>query len=92
MNSYRKLEFKSYVFDGYCVWFDLEKYSTKASLINAIKNHLLNFLKTFNLKALQHYANKTELYCDEAYEDCNDMVNKTTPDTTIYVFERSTRN
>jgi hypothetical protein len=92
MNEYRKLEFKSNVFDGYFLWIDVSKYNDKAALIRVVKNHLINFLKTFNLKALEKYANNIEIYCDEIYIDCNDIIKKTTPNTTIYLFENSIRN
>ena len=89
MNSYRKLEFRSKVFDGYFLWVDLSKHSDKNALIKTVKTHLINFLKTFNLKALEYYANNIEIYCDESFIDCNDMIKRTTSDTAIYLFEKS---
>lgn len=86
MEQYRKIEFKSSIFEGYNVWIDISKYMNTSDLTNDAKIHLVNFLKTFNLKFLETQASKTNFMIG-MYTDCSDIIKHTTSKDSIYVYE-----
>ncbi len=90
METYRKVEFKTRLFEGYNMWIDIEKYKEKETfdeLIKDVKIHLVNFLKTFNLKSLEENAKNIDLIV-EMYCNSNDVLKKTSAKDTIYLYER----
>lgn len=91
MDTYRKVEFSTHLFNGYCVWLDISKYENKSDLIHDAKVHLTNFFKTFNLKHLYEYAKNTNIGL-ESYQDCNEILLRTSPKDTIYLYEERERH
>jgi hypothetical protein len=90
METYRKVEFKTPIFEGYNVWLDIEKYKEKetfSELIKDAKSHLVNFLKTFNLRALEEKAKTIDLNV-EMYCNSTDILKKTSGKDTIYLYEK----
>jgi hypothetical protein len=91
MDSYRKIEFKTRLFEGYNIWIDIDKYKEKDDfdeLIRDAKIHLINFLKTFNLKVLEDRAKRIDLKV-EMFCNSNDILKKTSGKDTIYIFEKT---
>jgi hypothetical protein len=91
MDSYRKIEFKTRLFEGYNVWLDIEKYKQRDDfddLVKDVRIHLVNFLKTFNLKVLEDRAKSIELKV-EMFCNSNDILKKTSGKDTIYICERT---
>lgn len=91
MDSYRKIEFKTRLFEGYNVWLDMEKYKERDNfddLVKDVRIHLVNFLKTFNLKVLEDRAKSIELKV-EMFCNSNDILKKTSCKDTIYICERT---
>jgi hypothetical protein len=90
METYRKVEFKTSIFEGYSIWMDIEKYSEKENfdeLIKDAKIHLINFLKTFNLKSLEKNAKNMHVIV-EMYSNTHDVLHKTSSKDTIYLCEK----
>jgi hypothetical protein len=90
MDSYRKIEFKTRLFEGYNVWLDMEKYKERDNfddLVKDVRIHLVNFLKTFNLKVLEDRAKRIELRV-EMFCNSKDILMKTSGKDTIYICER----
>jgi hypothetical protein len=90
METYRKVEFKTRLFEGYNIWMDIEKYNEKETfdeLIKDAKMHLINFLKTFNLKSLEENAKSIDLIV-EMYSNSHDVLKKTSAKDTIYLYEK----
>jgi hypothetical protein len=86
MNTYRKIQFKMTLFDGYYVWLDIARHKNMNQVMEYAKVHLINFLKTFNLVYLENQAKLMEIYCNMEY---NDILLKSSVDDTIYLYEKS---
>jgi hypothetical protein len=86
MNSYRKVELYSGLFNGYSFWMDISKYKCKEEIINAFRAHLINFCKTYNLNNLEMRAIDMNIVM-YIYEDSNDILKKTSSGDKIYLYE-----
>ena len=82
----RKIELKSDVFEGYFVWVDISKYKDITRIADYVKLHLLNFLKTFNLKNLVNYANKMKLHFD-IFKSYDDIIKYSKENDSICLYE-----
>ena len=88
MEEYRKIEFRSSLFDGYNIWIDISRYNNTDDLVNDAKKHLVNFLKTFNLKSLEVHATKTQFMLG-MFTTCPEIIKHTTTKDIIYVYANS---
>jgi hypothetical protein len=69
----------------------MEKYKERDNfddLVKDVRIHLVNFLKTFNLKVLEDRAKSIELKV-EMFCNSNDILKKTSCKDTIYICERT---
>lgn len=85
MNTYRRVQFKNTLFDGYYVWLDIAKHQNMNQVIEYAKIHLINFLKTFNLGYLEYKAKLMDIKCNMDY---NDILYKSSIDDIIYLYEK----
>lgn len=86
MDTYRKIEFSSELFNGYSFWIDLSKYKTKEEIIDSSRCHLINFCKTYNLNNLVKRAIDMNIVM-YMYENSDDIMKKTSSKDIIYLYE-----
>jgi len=86
MSTFRKIEFDTNLFKGYTMWIDIAIYKNNKTILDDAKEHLISFLKTFNLITLYNYASTMQLVLP-LYEDTNDILEKTSDKDTIYIYE-----
>ena len=82
----RRVEIQGEVFDGYSLWIDISKYTDIDDISAFCRTHLTNFLQTFNLKNLCHYANIMTL-SNNLFTSCDDIIKNTREHDTIYLYE-----
>lgn len=86
MSTFRKIEFDTNLFKGYTMWIDMAMHKNNKTILDDAKEHLISFLKTFNLITLYNYASAMQLVLP-LYEDTNDILEKTSDKDTIYIYE-----
>jgi len=87
----RKVEIKSQIFEGYSIWIDLSKYDNTNDICKYCKLHLINFLKTFNLKKLLDYAYNMSLY-NNMYSSYDELKLRSRETDIIYLYECNSKD
>jgi len=86
MDTYRKIQITSTLFQGYSLWINVAEYKNNDDIINIIRIRLFNLLQTFNLITLSIYASNLQLTIP-IYRDCDDMLKKTSCKDIIHIHE-----